>query len=112
MRCLVLLFVGAIATFSTTLMAANNDGSYCHSVTSNIDQLICKDPKLVLLHKQMSEMYHKVLTQSLVSEASVIKETQKNWLESRTGCLTQPDVQRCLVSTYDSRLDNLNAIRY
>ncbi|PSW82977.1 META domain-containing protein [Photobacterium angustum] len=110
MRCLVLLFVGAIATFSTTLMAANNDGSYCHSATSNIDQLICKDPKLALLHKQMSDMYQQVLTQSMVSEASVIKETQKNWLESRTGCLDQPDVQRCLVSTYDSRLDNLTAI--
>ena len=110
MRCLVLLFVGAIATFSTTLMAANNDGSHCHSGTSNIDQLICKDPKLALLHKQMSEIYQQVLTQSMVSEASVIKETQKNWLESRTGCLDQLDVQRCLVSAYDTRLDNLTAI--
>ncbi|PSV47164.1 hypothetical protein C9J46_02690 [Photobacterium sp. GB-36] len=110
MRCLVLLFVGAIATFSTTLMAADNAGSDCHLVTSNVDILICKDPKLSLLHKLMVDMYQQVLTQSMVSEASVIKETQKNWLETRKGCLHQSDAQRCLVSTYHSRLDNLTAI--
>ncbi|WP_318467527.1 META domain-containing protein [Photobacterium leiognathi] len=110
MKRLVPLLAGVVAMFSPALMAASLDASDCHSPSSELDKLICHDAELVVLNKQLSGVYQQALTQSMVSEADVMKETQKNWLATRHLCLKHSDPQRCLVDSYRSRLQSLKEI--
>ncbi|PSV22472.1 hypothetical protein C0W44_03790 [Photobacterium leiognathi subsp. mandapamensis] len=110
MKRLVPFFAGAVVIFSPALMAASLDASDCHSVSSELDKLICHDAELVVLNKQLSEVYQQAVTQSMVNEAAVMKETQKNWLEARQLCLKHSAPQRCLIDSYRSRIQNIKEI--
>lgn len=78
----------------------------CEKATSIQEHLICNNPRLAALDRQLATAYTVLMTQS--DNRPELRQAQLNWLkQGRGACRTM----ECLEQAYRSRLDDLDVLK-
>ncbi len=97
MRHIYLVFA-ALLLVANTSCAASFD---CEKATTKVEKMICADSELSKLDEDLSAAYSKVLKES--SDASTLKQQQRDWLKERNGC----EDSACVKHAYEARVSLL-----
>jgi uncharacterized protein len=85
--------------------AATQSPSFdCAKAQSEAEKLVCVDPRLAALDRQLAALYKRVQTSP--DELDIAAE-QRGWIKGRDACSRAVDPQRCLVESYQTRLVEL-----
>ncbi len=85
--------------------AATQSPSFdCAKAQSEAEKLVCVDPRLAALDRQLAALYKRVQTSP--DELDIAAE-QRGWIKGRDACSRAVDPKRCLVESYQTRLVEL-----
>ena len=80
--------------------AANGGpGFNCNSALGQVEQMVCRDPRLAALDRRMLVEYRNAMNAS--SDSAGLRQSQRDWLRARDA--SSPD-ERVLVGLYDARI--------
>lgn len=81
----------------------------CTAARGIIETLICQDPGLAALDRQMAEVYAAAERKASNEFPLVLKPEQRNWTKTRNGCWTTDERRDCVSSAYRLRIAELQA---
>jgi len=85
--------------------AATQSPSFdCAKAQSEAEKLVCVDPRLAALDRQLAALYKRVQTSP--DELDIAAE-QRGWIKGRDACSRAVEPKRCLVESYQTRLIEL-----
>jgi len=103
MKRIAWVILGWSALLATT-QAASFD---CAKASSNIEKLICSNPKLSTLDEELDKSYKGALSNSRLGKTDQIVSAQKQWLkQTRNKCTDE----LCLNTSYSSRIKELKEV--
>ena len=79
----------------------------CERPTNAIDQLVCGDPALAALDRQLADLLHKLTADRL---RGPLIEDQKAWFRRSRLCAFQKEERRCTNEAYQERIAELSAL--
>jgi uncharacterized protein len=82
----------------------------CARATGKDEVMVCKDPALAALDRQMGETYAAVLPRLPKEDADSVRAVQKDFLKRRKACAGEgsaKEVRDCLAYVYTQRIDEL-----
>lgn len=88
-------------------MAAPNPG--CAKADTEAERIVCGDARLARMDREVGRLYALAAGGEYMTAARLpeLRETQRQWLESRAGCLGRADRDRCLTASYALRVHQL-----
>ena len=79
----------------------------CAKATGEIETMICKDPALIALDRQLADVYARALKRLPVKVAAEQRNVQRGWIAERNGCADRDDPRACVEITYQMRIVEL-----
>ncbi|MFY8273369.1 MliC family protein [Pseudoalteromonas sp. SSDWG2] len=81
---------------------------HCNAVSNQVQKTICNNEQLAQLDKQLDVVYHAAL-KTVINNQEVItlKATQRGWAKGRDECWKAQNINHCVESSYQQRIDNL-----
>ena len=79
----------------------------CAKASGEIEAMICKDPALIELDRQLADVYARALKRLPAPRAAEQRKVQKGWIAERNGCVDRDDVRTCTEITYRMRIVEL-----
>lgn len=79
----------------------------CRKATGEIELMICKDPDLIALDRQLGEVYARALKRLPPKAAAEQRTVQRAWIGERNGCADRDDPRACAAITYQMRIAEL-----
>lgn len=93
------------------VVAAQAPSFNCDAARGIIETLICQDPGLAALDRQMAEVYAAAEAKSHNEFPFVLKPEQRAWTKDRNGCWTSDERRACVSAAYRLRIAELQ-VRY
>ena len=90
---------------STTTPTATA-GLDCAKPANGTQQLVCNDPQLTDLDRQLQAAYQQALARPGADQAA-LTAAQNNWATVRDGCAQNADMHTCVLEAYQTRLVQL-----
>lgn len=81
----------------------------CGAARGIIETLICQDPGLAALDRQMAAVYAAAEEKASNEFPLVLKPEQRNWTRNRNGCWTSDERRDCVSASYRLRIAELQA---
>lgn len=81
----------------------------CAAARGIIETLICQDPGLAALDRQMAAVYAAAEQKASNEFPLVLKPEQRNWTKTRNGCWTSDERRDCVSAAYRLRIAELQA---
>ena len=81
----------------------------CAAARGIIETLICQDPGLAALDRQMAAVYAAAEQKASNEFPLVLKPEQRGWVKGRNGCWTSDERRDCVSSAYRLRIAELQA---
>lgn len=112
----ILMAAGALAlTVSMTAAAAaapspTAPSFSCAKPAGQAEQLICKDPELAQLDREVARLYRLANTGKDSRRHPELKAMQRGWIKGRDDCWKRDDVRRCVRDEYAFRIAELRAL--
>ena len=97
MRQYILIFAAMLLTANTSCAASYD----CAKAGTKVEKMICADPELSKLDKDLSSVYSKVLKES--SDPSALKQQQREWTKERNKCVNS----ECIKTKYQDQITSL-----
>lgn len=98
-----------LALWSAGSACAQGPSYDCAAARGIIETLICQDPGLAALDRQMAEVYAAAERKASNEFPLVLKPEQRNWTKTRNGCWTSDERRDCVSSAYRLRMAELQA---
>jgi uncharacterized protein len=76
----------------------------CAKATGDIESLVCKDPALIALDRQLGDVFAAALKRWPARVAAEQRTRQRTWIADRDGCSRADDVRACVEVTYQMRI--------
>ncbi len=90
--------------------AADGPAFDCRKAQGEAQALICKDPDLAALDRQLDEVYRAALSKAK-KDKSALRADQDEWAKIRDACAKDPDAMpACLGRSYQARVGELQAL--
>lgn len=80
----------------------------CATAKREVEQVICADPQLGVLDRQIAETYERVLKSASKRSAGELRKSQRDFLSTRNASFGRPGYD--LKKIMQERLQKLNAI--
>ena len=81
----------------------------CAAARGIVETLICQDPALAALDRQMAAVYVAAEQKASNEFPLVLKPEQRNWTKTRNGCWTSDQRSECVSAAYRLRIAELQA---
>ena len=78
----------------------------CGKAESEAEKLVCSEPRLAALDRQLADEYQHALAEPGTDKA-VLESVQRGWVSGRDDCWKADDVRRCVLESYQTRLVEL-----
>ncbi|MCY1668984.1 lysozyme inhibitor LprI family protein [Rhizobium sp. SL86] len=72
----------------------------CQRATSKAEHAICGSPQLMLLDRQLAELYAIIMGKAGAAEASQLKQSHRNWLVARDACTTVDCLSKSMLERF------------
>jgi len=99
---------------STGAVAASDDGPSfdCAAADGSVEEMICTDPELAALDRQLAEVYGQSVAaiEALDAPGNALAELrtyQRGWIKGRNECWKANDQRGCVVAEYEQRIATL-----
>lgn len=95
-------------------VAAERPAFDCAKASGEIETLICSDPELAALDRELADVYDAAL-ESLeggtedAAAAKNLKAYQRGWIKGRNDCWKAEDKRSCTENAYEARIAELRA---
>jgi uncharacterized protein len=78
----------------------------CAKADSSAEELVCSDPVLARLDKELTRLYALAVASPNLTPPSLaeLKATQRGWVKGRDDCWKAEDKRECVVSAYAMRI--------
>lgn len=109
------LAVSVLAVAASGAQAAKpevniGDGVNCTQARDgSMEALVCSDPELLALDKNMGEVYRQAVKKAARQKPSTLKAEQRGWVKGRDDCWKSPAQRDCVVEQYRNRTAELQA---
>ena len=70
----------------------------CSKARGAQEQLVCGDPELAALDRQLAETYRQA--QAKASDPALLRATQRGWVKGRDECWKAADIRSCVSEAY------------
>ena len=70
----------------------------CSKARGAQEQLVCGDPELAALDRQLAETYRQA--QAKASDPALLRATQRGWVKGRDDCWKAADIRSCVSEAY------------
>jgi uncharacterized protein len=87
-------------------MATSGASFDCIKADREVEKMICDDPPLASLDRQLGEEYRHTLA-APGADRSALEGTQRGWVSGRNECWQADEARRCVVEAYRTRLVEL-----
>lgn len=105
-ECMVL----AVLMMSSMPALAASPAFSCSKVEAgSIEALICQDPALAALDRQLTEVYAAASKKAVNEHPSTLKAEQRGWVKGRNECWKSEDKPSCVAQSYQQRIVELQA---
>ena len=101
------LFVACLLIGGSAL--AQGPAYDCGAARGIIETLICQEPALAALDRQMAEVYAAAERRASDEFPSVLKPEQRGWVKGRNECWKSEDRSACVSESYRLRIAELQA---
>lgn len=101
MRLFMLLLLGL------PLLADAAPAFDCAKAEGTAEQLICHDPSLAALDRELAERYPKAIAHFPEREQRQERAIQRGWIKGRNECWKSSDVRACIEQSYRMRITEL-----
>lgn len=91
---------------TTAPSAASGPSFDCAKADAEAEQMVCNDPELAALDRQLAAEYQHAQAQPGADEAT-LESVQRGWVSGRDDCWKADDVRRCVLEAYQTRLVEL-----
>ncbi len=78
----------------------------CAHADGDVQTLICRDPQLARLDRNLADEYQHSLDQP-GADRKALQDAQREWQTRRDNCWKADDMRRCVVEAYQTRLVEL-----
>ena len=78
----------------------------CGKAESEAEKLVCSEPRLAALDRQLADEYQHALAEPGTDKA-VLESVQRGWVSGRDDCWKADDLRRCVLESYQTRLVEL-----
>jgi len=105
-----LFFFPAITVFAVTALAQTQKSGTtfdCAKASGEVEKLICSDPSLQALDRQMATVYAKAMKAFPTDEATKQRALQRGWIKGRNDCWKASDKGACVKESYQTRIVEL-----
>ena len=82
----------------------------CKAASSSIEKLICSDPHLARLDRQLSALFTTALDNIPADERNTLRAVQRGWIKGRNDCWKSADRLSCVEQNYRSRIAELETM--
>lgn len=91
--------------------AADNGPAFdcARAEAGSMEALVCGDPQLAALDRQMASVYDAALRQAGNQRPPVLKAEQRGWIKGRDDCWKATDPRACVADEYRRRIAELQA---
>ena len=79
----------------------------CRKATGEIEAMICKDPELIALDRQLADVLARALKRLPPKVAAEQRTGQRAWIGDRNGCADRDDPRACTAISYQMRIAEL-----
>jgi uncharacterized protein len=79
----------------------------CAKPSGEIEAMICKDPALIALDRQLADVYARALKRLPAKTAAEQRTVQRGWIAERNACVDRDDPRACTEITYQIRIVEL-----
>jgi len=79
----------------------------CRKASGSVEELICKEPLLAQLDRQMSVVFTAALNRYQIDNYEDPRPEQRGWIKGRNDCWKADDVHECALSSYRYRIAEL-----
>ncbi len=93
----------------TPALAAGPTFSCSKVSAGSIEALICQDPALAALDRQLAEVYAAASKKAVNEHPSTLKAEQRGWVKGRNECWKSEDKSSCVAQSYQQRIVELQA---
>ena len=99
----------ACLVFGATPLAAQNGPSFdCTKANSTAEELICADPALSALDREISRLYDLARGSVSGSDLAMLKAYQRGWIKGRDDCWkARVSITECISTVYIVRIHEL-----
>jgi uncharacterized protein len=99
-----------IATTGIAAQAPPRPTFDCAKATGEIEALICKDPDLIALDRQLAAVFAAAVKKLPPRVAAAQRTQQRAWAASRNECVDADDLRACTERTYQMRIVELQIL--
>ena len=96
------------ATTSMATTAPSGPSFDCAQADSQAEKMVCDDPQLMALDRQLADEYEKAMARPHFDRTS-LEAAQRSWASGRDDCWKASDVHRCVLESYQTRLFELRS---
>ena len=82
-------------------------GFDCSKASGSVEELICKQPSLARLDRQMAGTFRAALQRFRLENYDDPRPEQRGWIKGRNDCWKADDVHQCVLSAYRYRMAEL-----
>ena len=79
----------------------------CRKTSGSVEELICKEPLLAQLDRQMNGVFSAALQHYRINNYEDPRPEQRGWIKGRNDCWKADDVHECALSSYRYRIAGL-----
>jgi uncharacterized protein len=79
----------------------------CHKANSSVEELICREPALAQLDRQINVAFSAALQRYRIDNYEDPRPEQRGWIKGRNDCWKADDVNECVLSSYRYRIAGL-----
>src|SRR5262245_6765313 len=83
----------------------------CQKASHPVEQLICANPALSAVVVERDRRYAEIMAQAPADHKQGIQIEQERWLKSRNTCVAGAELQPCVLSHYQARIERLKAFQ-
>lgn len=94
---------------SMPALAAGPAFSCSKVAAGSMEALICQEPALAALDRQLTEVYSAASKRAVNEHPSTLKAEQRGWLKGRDECWKSEDNAACVKQSYQQRIVELQA---
>ena len=76
-------------------------------LSSSVEELICKDPSLAKLDRQLADVYAAAAKTQKATDDRNFKASQRGWIKGRNDCWKAEDKHECVAESYGYRIVDL-----
>lgn len=77
----------------------------CSKSTAEFEQMVCKDPALAALDRQLADTFAQALAKA--SDKATLQATERGWIKGRDECWKADDKPACVREAYIERIVDL-----